>query len=403
MKTAIVSSVVGGKPLNGGNAWAVGSWVDGLRRLGLRVCLVEQIASAQCVDAAGVPVPFEQSANVQYFRTATEQMGLADAAVMVCDNGAAFCGMTRSDLLDWADAADLLVNITGHLTWEPVKARCRRKVYLDLDPGYTQFWHAAGNAGARLGGHDHYYTVGENIGTAECPIPTGGIRWRPTRQPVVLDEWPVVAQAEGTCPSEPGPDGPAACRFTTVASWRGAYGRAEFAGRTYGLKAHEFRRFADVPARVERAAHGACRFEAALDIHPADGGDLALLAGHGWAIADPRAVAADPASFRRYVRRSGAEFSVAQGVYVETNSGWFSDRTVRYLASGRPALVQDTGFTRHLPTGEGLVTFRTPDEAADGARRIAAEYAAHSRAARRVAETSFASAKVVSKLLDEME
>src|SRR5205085_4327643 len=123
-----------------------------------------------------------------------------------------------------------------------------------------------------------------------------------------------------------------------------------------------------------------------LDIHPAEVKDRDLLAQHGWQIIDPRVIVPDPDTFRRYVQMSGAEFSVAQGIYVETESGWFSDRTVRYLASGKPALVQDTGFSRNYPTGEGLVPFRTLEEAAAGAARIAADREAHAAAARALAE-----------------
>jgi hypothetical protein len=190
------------------------------------------------------------------------------------------------------------------------------------------------------------------------------------RQPVVLREWSAV----------PAPD---TRRFTTVASWRGPYGRVTAGDTTFGVKAHEFRAFITLPA----VAGGA--FEIALDIDASDTRDRAQLREHGWTVADPRTVAATPLAFRDYVRGSSAEFSVAQGIYVNTASGWFSDRTVRYLASGRPALVQDTGFSRTLPTGRGLIAFRTLGEAADGARRLLDDYATHARAARALAEEHF--------------
>jgi len=164
----------------------------------------------------------------------------------------------------------------------------------------------------------------------------------------------------------------------------------------YGLKAHEFRKVAPLPERVPQF------FEVALDIHPADEQDRALLQRHGWQFVDPMHAAASPDSFRKYVQGSGAEFSVAQGIYVDTNSGWFSDRTVRYLASGKPVLVQDTGFSRNLPVGEGLLSFRTLEEAEAGATEIARNYEHHCRAARALAEEYLDSDRVLARLLDDV-
>jgi hypothetical protein len=275
------------------------------------------------------------------------------------------------------------VNISGHLAFPPLFGAFRQRVLVDIDPGFTQFWHQAGVPGANLAGHDLYFTIGERIGMADCPIPTAGIEWRHVRPPVLLDDWPVV--------DSPEPD-----RFTTIANWRGPFGPVEHGGRTYGLKVHEFRKFIDLPGRSRH------RFEVALSIDPADETDLIALREHGWLIADPHAVAADPDDFRTYVQRSGAEFSVAQGMYVDTRCGWFSDRTTRYLTTGRPALVQDTGFSRTLPVGDGLVPFRTVDEAVSGASDISARYHEHSAAARRIAEEHFAAERVLARFCDEV-
>ncbi|MBI3943419.1 MAG: hypothetical protein HY326_10440, partial [Chloroflexi bacterium] len=184
-------------------------------------------------------------------------------------------------------------------------------------------------------------------------------------------------------------------RFTTIASWRGPYGPVHYGGKTFGLKVHEFRRFIQMPELASQA------FEIALNIHPADGKDLRLLQQHGWQIVDPRVVAPDPNAFRSYVQTSGAEFSVAQGIYVDTHSGWFSDRTVRYLASGKPVLVQDTGFSQNLPVGEGLLAFRTLEQAVSGAAQIGRDYERHCRGAREIAAAYFDSDKVLSKLIEE--
>jgi hypothetical protein len=370
MRTVVVAGAIANKYLNGGEAWVRLSWILGFQRLGWRVLFVEQLDPAA-----------EQSAYRDYFDAVVGQFGLGGSAALVRGDGETISGIAFADLLDAAPEAELLVNISGHLHAPDLMGRLRRKAYVDLDPGFTQFWHVAGNTGARLAGHDVYFTVGENIGTDVCTIPTAGFDWRPVPPPVVLDEWPVT-NGEGA--------------FTTIGAWRGAFGPVEHKGHTYGLKVHEFRKVIELPRRVPEA-----EFEIALDIHPGDAKDRDALLENGWRLTDPREEAPGPVEFRRFVQRSGAEFSVAQGIYVETESGWFSDRTVRYLASGKPALVQDTGFSRNYPTGEGLVPFRTLEEAAAGAARIAADHEAHAAAARALAEERFDSDKVLTRFLEE--
>lgn len=380
MATLLVAGALANKCGNGGEAWVRLSWILGLRRLGHEVYFVEQIAPATCVGQDGAVVPFEESLNLDYFRRVTRRFGLDDRSALI--HGERVHGPSMPELLEIAEAADLLVNISGHLSHGPLLRRVRRRAFVDIDPGFTQFWHVDPASGARVDGHDFHFTIGENIGSPACPIPTSGVEWRPVRQPVVLEEWPVAPAGE-------------ADRFTTLASWRGAFGPVEHQGRRYGLKVHEFRKFVELPSRARQ------RFEIALDIHPADGRDRDDLRRNGWRLVDPRGASRDPDAFRAYVQGSGAEFSVAQGIYVDTGSGWFSDRTVRYLASGKPALVQDTGFSRNLPTGEGLVAFRTLEEAVEGAERIARDYAAHCAAARAIAEEFFDSDRVLTTFLQE--
>jgi hypothetical protein len=381
--TIVVSGVIANKCLNGGAVWTRLNWVLGLKKLGFQVFFVEQIKREACVDASGAKASFEKSLNLAYFAQITGQFGLAGSAALIYEDGEQIHGSTWRELLDVTEEADLLVNISGHLTLQPLKDRPRCKVFIDLDPGYTQFWHAAGNPASRLEGHDYYFTVGENVGTPACSIPAGNIRWRPVRQPVVLAYWPV------SMTGAPG-------RFTTIASWRGPYGPIQQGATILGAKVHEFRKFLALPRRASAT------FEIALDIHSADDKDLHSLRQHGWKVVDPKVAVPDPTAFRQYVQASGAEFSVAQGIYVQTGSGWFSDRTVRYLASGKPALVQDTGFSRNYPVGEGLIAFRTLEEAVAGTERIAGDYDRHCRVARELAEAYFDSDKVLGRLVAEI-
>ena len=382
MKILIVGGAIANKPFNGGAAWTRLNWALGFRKLGFDVYLVEQIDPDACVDQTGEPTPFEQSVNRAYFWDIAEQFGLARNAALLCGAPHHADGMEYRRLSEVAGAADLLVNISGHLRLDDLKHRVQRKAYVDLDPGFTQCWHKSGIS-STLAGHDYYFTVGENIGTVGCLIPTNGIRWLPTRQPVVPEHWPLAGGGE------PG-------RFTTVASWRGPFGPIECRGRTLGSKVRQFRKYVTLPPRLD------VRMELALDIHPLDHRDREELVRNGWNLVDSRTVASDPAAFRRYVQGSGAEFSVAQEVYVETRSGWFSDRSVRYLASGRPVLLEDTGFSRNYRTGEGLLHFSSIDEAEAGVREITRNYASHAAAARKIAETCFDSSHVLGHFLDRV-
>lgn len=369
MTVAVVAGAIANKPRNGGEAWVRLSWVLGLKRLGIDAWLIEEVASDVAAGGRG------------WFESVVRDFGLGDRSALVDPDGRSLAGAAPDVLVDALASADVLVNISGNLTCERLLALPRRRVYLDLDPGYTQFWHVQRLLGSLLDRHEEFLTVALAIGRSACSIPTGGIDWRPTPPPVLLDEWPVAAPVRER-------------RFTTVGAWRGGYGKVEHEGHTFGQKAHEFRRFANVPNGVGAPC------EVALDIHPGDQKDADHLQDGGWHLVDPRAVAGDPDAFRTYVQESMAELSPAQGIYVETRSGWFSDRTTRYLASGRPAVVQDTGLPPEIPRGEGLLTFTTPDEAVAAANAVIEDYGRHARAARRIAEEHFGSERVLSDVLE---
>ena len=367
MATIVVAGALANKPFSGGEAWVRMSWVLGLRRLGFDVAFVECAAA----DTPG--------AHRRWFADVVRAFGLDGRAALVLGDGSRTDGLSWEELGEVAGASDLLVNISGHLDG-PLLERFRRRAYVDIDPGYTQIWAGEPGDPARLADHDVYFTIAENIGAPGCSLPTGGLRWLSTRQPVVLAEWPAAPAAEPH-------------RFTTIATWRTPFGRLAHGGRTYGMKLDEWRKLMPLPQRCAQ------RFELALDIHPDERPDVARLQDHGWGVVDAHERAGNPAAFRRYVQGSAAEISVAQPVYVETRSGWFSDRTARYLAAGKPVLVQDTGFGRLLPVGEGLVAFDGLDDAAASADAIAADYDAHARAARAIAEEHFDSDRVLERFL----
>jgi hypothetical protein len=296
-------------------------------------------------------------------------------------DGQAVAGHERGELLARVAGADVLFNVMGYLADAELLRAARRRVFVDIDPGFGQMWEELGLA-TMFVGHHHYVTVGLNIARPTCRIPTRGIDWITTPPPVSLAEWPS---------SRPGPAG-----MTTVASWRGPNAPIEFGGEMFGLRAHQFRRFLGVPAATGAA------IELALDIDAADHDDVQRLHAAGFRLVDPLVCAGDPDAFRAYVTRSSAEFCVAKDLYVRSVSGWFSDRSACYLAAGRPVLHQETGFSNHLPTGEGLLSFCDPPGAVDALCRIAAEPEAHSMAARQIAERHFDATKVIGRVLERV-
>jgi hypothetical protein len=383
MTSIVVGGALANKLASGGEAWVRLSWLRGLQLLGVDVFFVEQIDAATCVDVHGAQTVFEESLNAAHFTSVTNEYGLSGCAALLLNGSTRTVGCGLDEVVDRINTADAVVNISGHLVSSLISA-CPVRVFVDIDPGFTQFWHEAGLSGARLEAHNRFFTIAENIGSPDCTIPQCGLPWQVVRQPVVLADWPMTTPSRETD------------RLTSVTSWRGAYGPIEHAGHRYGVKAHEFRRIATLPEQVSQVC------ELALQIDDGDHADRVLLQSHGWQLVDPVSTAGDPARFRAYVQESAGEISAASGVYVDSRSGWFSDRSVRYLASGRPVLVQDTGFGRTLPVGQGLIPFRTLQEAVKGARSIEEEYASHSAAARELAVQFFDSAVVLGGFLDDL-
>ena len=342
----------------------------GFRDLGWDVTFIDQL-DVEAPDKVG------------RFTDVMRRFGLADSFCLLVGNSGRTIGLDMPDVLARAKRARLLLNIMGFLKAADILGAVPMRVFLDIDPGFPQMWCQLKLHDA-FEGHDAFVTIGENIGRPGCTVPTCGRTWITMPPPISLQFWPVATDAGRT-------------RFTSVASWRGAYGPVEYEGRTYGLRAHEFRKLVQLPART------GLPFELALDIHDADDRDRSLLESHGWTLVPPQAVAGDLEAYRRYIQRSFAEFMVAKNMYVQSNSGWISDRSLCYLASGRPVLAHDTGFDARYRTGAGLLPFSTLEEAADGAAAIAADYERHRHAARQLAEAEFDARRVLARLVRQLE
>jgi len=370
-------------PGNGGLTWLHLQFLLGLRRLGWDSLFIDRLEPEMCVDEAGRPVPAVDSVNRGYFRKVMQEFGLTEACSLIDHRGTCLFGLSREHVLERAAEADLLLNVMGYLNDAEILGRARRRVFIDIDPGFGQMWRDLGLHDSFCG-HDDFVTLGRNIGRPGCTIPTCGLKWVTMPQPVDLEQWP----AQPLCS-----DG----AFTSIGAWRGPNGPIEYKGRTYGLRVHEFRKFVGLPSLCPGS-----RFEMAFDIHPGDAKDSALLREQGWSLVDPKVVAGGPAEYREYVARSKAEFMVPKQMYVDTNSGLLSDRSVYYLASGRPVLARDTGIGDLYPTGEGLLTFTTLEEAAAGVEAINRDYVRHAQAAREIAVEFFDSDKVLTKMLNDL-
>jgi len=367
----IVSGMIAATPAQGGATWAVLQYLLGLRRLGCRMHFVEPVAAD--VDAASAPV--------RYLAETMDRFGLGDSWTLLPE-GSHPIGSSREQLLAKARDAELLLSVSGMLADPDVLEAIEVRAYLDLDPLFNQLWHAAEGVDMRFDAHNRFVSIADTIGAPGSPIPDCGRDWLPTLPPVVLEEWPV---AEGV--AEPA--------LTTVGHWR-SYGSIHHDGVHYGQKVHSLRPLLGLPRRT------GARFELALAIHPDEVDDLAALEDHEWLLVDPARVAATPEDYRRFVQRSWAEFGIAKLGYAVSNSGWFSDRSACYLASGRPVIAQETGFGRRLPVGAGLFAFAAESDVADAIAQLEADYERHRDAAREIAVEHLDSDRVLGALLERL-
>jgi hypothetical protein len=366
----------------GGYVWQAAHYLLGLRALGHDVWFYEDTG---IYDLAFNPTTGDVSSSYTHgIARAAEfftRLGLGDRWVFVDSKHGESHGPAadRVDIL--LGEADLLLNLAGVNRVPLERRRGRPSVYVDIDPAYTQLRSEAGDALLRaiLDEHTHLFTFGENIGTTRSQVPTGGRAWYPTRQPVVLSWW-----------ADAGPPGPA---YTTVGTWDARGRDITYRGETFQWrKRTEWFRCLDLPARTGAA------FEIAADVDKVPG-DREALHEHGWRVRDPMAVSADPWRYRDYLHGSRGEFTVAKDVNVRLRSGWFSDRAACYLASGRPVIVQDTGFGDVLPLGPGLHAFRTVADAAEAVRAVERDWPRAGAHAADVARECFAADRVLSALL----
>lgn len=371
--TIIFSGTIGQSGL-GGQAWASLQYLIGLRELGHDVVYLEDSgeeamsynwAKEEWVDDIKYPAAYVHQClepfgfgNHWHYRGGEQSAGITAEAFAAC--------CAKADLF--------IIRALPLWVWRKEYNLPRRRIFIDVDPGFTQVNIAAGDKGLADGIRrcERFFTYGQNVGVPGSNIPTDGWHWIKTVPPVAISQWPVTQTA--------------ATHFTSILRWDHGFQNAEYKGTKYGQKDLEFPKFFTLPKRTRQP------FRVAIN------GPL-LPPEYGWESISGEIATQTPFTYRDFIQQSRAEFGVAKHGYVQMRSGWFSDRSVCYLASGKPVLVQDTGVAGHIPLGAGMLTFTDLDGAIAGVEQINADYSAQSRAARQLAENYFATSKVLPALL----
>jgi hypothetical protein len=374
MGEVAVAGSVAQRPGKGGHAWVFLHYLIGLRNLGHTVIFIDRLTPEMLRSGDEIP----RSHEALWLEQVMTRSGFGDSYFLLEEDASSRASARRNALLDRLRKTDLLINVNGFLKDAELLAAPQVSAFLDIDPAIQQMWHALELADI-FEGHDLHFTVGENIGRSICAVPTCDLDWIPTRPPVVIEDWPVTARGRG---------------ITTVASWRGPYGPIDYHGKRYGLRVHEFRPFVEIVGEVQ------ADLAIALDIDAEDQADAGALRSAGWRLLDPFEVAGDPVAYREFISGSEAELAIAKNVYVESRCGWFSDRSACYLASGRPVLAQETGYSENLPVGSGLISFEDREGAVAGIGQICRDWSKHSQAARQIACEYFDANRVLKRMLD---
>jgi DMSO/TMAO reductase YedYZ molybdopterin-dependent catalytic subunit len=366
-------------PLGGALSWPL-QWLVGFQRLGHEVYMVEKAVYQQsCFDPRRNLMTDDCAFGVDVVRDLLERFGLENKFCFV-DAAGAYYGQTRPAIEQVFASADLFLDLGTHGAWLPEAAGSQLRVVVDGEPGFRQIkWQQAVDAGQTLPQYDRYYTNGFNIAAGKADVPQLGIEWRHVANPIVLD---LVAPRLERCED---------AAFTTVMNWH-AHDALEYRGLTYGQKDVEFQKFIDLPVSVD----------VPMEIAVSGRIPRAALAAAGWRMSDAHEMTRTYNSYHEYISRSRGEFSVCKHVFVATNSGWFSDRSAAYLAHGRPVVLEDTGFSDHLPCGRGLFAVRSLEEAADAIREILAVGHRHRDWARELAREHFDTRNVLPRFLSQL-
>jgi hypothetical protein len=378
MRVVVLGYIIRG-PL-GGLVWHHLQYVMGLARMGHDVYFFEDSDNYDsCYDPSQNVMTNDPSFGLKFASSVFEFAGLSERWAYFDEHRNAWSGPAASSALGILGSADLLLDLSGVNALRDWIAGIPHRALVDTDPVFTQVRHVLDEAKMQQArAHTSFFTYGENFGHANCSIPDDGLPWQPTRQPVVLDAWPVEA-GDRTAP------------FSTIMQWD-SYPAVEYKGHFYGMKSASFEPYMALPQNTPERLNLAIGSATA----PRD-----RLRENGWMVSDPLAVTLTPITYQNFIRQSKAEFSVAKHGYQCSHSGWFSERSAAYLASGRPVVVQETGFSDWLQCEGGVLPFDSLETAACALERVSRDYAAHCRQARSVAQEYFDSAAVLSDLVEQ--
>ncbi len=378
-KKILVLHLAGQYPLAGVGFQAL-HYLVGLKRLGYDVYYIEDSGAPPYNPLAKRNLE-DYSYNVAFICRMMERFDLGDRWAYWDSLHNISYGLSLERLRALYGEADALINLCGGTWLREEHLDCPIRIYLETDPARPQIELSQGNkkTTALLTAHTHHFTYAENLGHRDCPLPLSGFDWSPTRPPVVLDLWPYCYT-------------PLAEKFTTIATLEHAED-VMFQGQKYYWSKHvNFLYFQDIPSETSQ------KFEIAAQ---ADKPVRDQLAEKRWSLIDALDISLELQSYHKYISSSRGEFTVAKDVFARTRSGWFSDRSVCYLAAGKPVITQETGFSKFIPTGQGLFAFATLNEAVEAARAIDADYAHHCQAARQIAAEYFSADRVLGELLQD--
>lgn len=371
----------------GGIAWHYLNYVLGFAELGHDVYYIEDSYDRPaCCGPDGDGPTTDARYGLQFADAAFRRLGLADRWAYYDAHTNRWQGPRADDAVTLCKTADLVVHVSGLNPIRDWLAGVPVRALIDTDPGFTQIRNLTRpEYRRRAEEHNVFFSFAENIGKPECTIPRDGYPWLPTRQPVSLAAWPKP-------PKPPKPPAPRKGRYTTVMTWNSLSGTFEWKGLRLGMKSQSFPPLMRLPSATGPI------FE--LAVRSREAAPVAALREAGWRIADIDAVSRDPWTYQAFIEESRGEFGIAKAGYVVTRSGWFSERSAVYLASGRPVLHQDTGFAAWLPCGAGVLSFASAEEAAAAIAGVEADYEAQCRAARDLAAEYFAAPRVLVPLIE---